>query len=172
METQNHNGYEISFEEKNEVWKTKIKLENDIEENLEDASLKGLKKKIDLFCKKKFERMPVFVRTKVYRMGGGRDKSYLRQYTEATITSVSPDGNIYTVVKGEKHSAKNSISRYNSQSVIVLDTVVNRELIEKIEAAGKAEWKAKVEQNKLIELLNRLDEAKLYRSVYGKDLYS
>ncbi len=98
---------------------------------LEDTrtELQGLKDRrgsLDKSRRNEFKRMPCFVRSGHYRQGGGRDEKYLPYYTEATITSVSPNGNAYVVRKGEKHGEKHNI-RWNSD--IILDTPANRKLI-------------------------------------------
>ena len=170
MEQQTYNGFEISFEEKGELWVAVVDLDNGEKERVTDSSLKVLKTKLDLFKKKKFERMPVFVRaTGRYRMGGGQDKAYEPQYTEAMVTSVSPDGNIYTVAKGKKTGEKHHISQWASRGTIVLDTPENRKMIAEIEKAGQAEWEAEKTQAELVAKLEYLNDKELYKQVYSKE---
>lgn len=175
-----YNGFIITFDEKEEVWFTDVNEEGKQNEykssdtRVQDPSLKKLKEKLDLIKRKKFERRPVLVRTSRYRHGGGNDKKYEPGFCEATMTSVSPNGTVWVVKKGEKHPEKFHISLYSTldQGLIDVyeDNKENRAIIAEIEAAGEAEWRAEVAEKKARERLKGISGRKLYKAVYGKDL--
>ena len=174
MDIETYNGFPIRFDSKKEVWYALVNEDSkpaeydSIDNRIENASLKKLKELLDLIRRKKFSRIPVFVRARTYRKGGGDDKKYEPQYTEATLTSISPNGNAYTVIKGEKHGDKTNI-RWHSTSII-LDTPENRKIIKEIDEAGRKEWEAEVEQKSLRGKLKFLDGKKVYKEIYGKEL--
>ena len=170
-----YNGFEIKFDETHEVWYTHVDENGKQPEytssdnKLENVSLKKLKEILDKLKKSKFERMKVFVRADNYRYGGGNDKKYSPQYTEATLTSVAPNGNAYVVKKGEKHGDKFNL-KYRGSEGIFLDTPENIKIITEIDIEGEKEWKAEVLQKKLKEKLKMIDGHKVYEGIYGKEL--
>lgn len=172
MEKEIYNGFKIRFDEKKEVWYTNIDQKgkqseyDSADERLENVSLKNLKEMLDKVKRSKFERMPVFVSS--HRYGMGIEENYSPQYVEATLTSIAPNGNAYTVKKGEKYGEKTSLE-YSSRSII-LDTPANRAIIFNIEKAGMKEWKAEEEQKNLKEKLKYINGKKVYKEVYGKEL--
>ena len=174
IEKQTYNGFEIRFDEESETWCTDVDEKGKQSEymssdrRIENQSLKKLKEALDLLKRSKFERKAVFVRTDRYRIGRGEDKKYEPQYTEATLTSIAPNGNAYVVKKGEKHADKTSL-KYG-ESGIILDTPENRKLIEQIEKEGENEWRAEVAQERLRNKLKQLDGKKAYKEVYGKEI--
>lgn len=162
-----YNGFEIFFDKEKEEWFTQIKNDGGEWDRIGNVSLKKLKESLDVMKRSKFERIPCFVSTKHYRYGGGRDEKYLPHYCEATITSVSPNGNAWVVRKGEKHSEKHGL-RWSSD--IIMDTPENRKLIKEFEEQAEIEFNAEKKQNKIREKLQKVDGAKLYKSVYSKDI--
>lgn len=175
MKEEIYNGFKIRFDVKTEVWYTCVdengkpyQYDSD-EKRVWDSSLKKLKEKLDLMCKSKFERMKVFVRAGHYRLGGGRDEEYLPEYTEATLTSVAPNGNAYIVKKGEKHSEKYHLGGFRNNSIIQ-DTPENRKIIAAFEKQGEIGWNADREQARLKENLEMVDGEKLFKSIYKKDI--
>lgn len=168
-----YNGFDIYFDRNTEEWYTLIDQDGKPwivggvgQDRVIDSSLKKLKEKLDVLRRSKFQRRVVFVRVGRYRHGGGEDKEYFPQYTEATLTSVAPNGNAYYVVKGSKHAEKENL-RWGSK--IVIDTPANRKLIEEIEAAGRKEWEAEVVQKKASAKLTTYNED-LYEEIYGKKI--
>lgn len=183
MEEQLYNGFKIEFDDEEEVWYTLIDEEgkptniNSRDTRTQDTSLKKLKEKLDLLKRKKFERRPVLiVASRNYRYGHGEDKKYERQYTEGTMTSVSPSGIVFVVPKGEKHAERYNISvnRYSDDDPSTIsvyeDNAKNRKIIEEIEAAGEAEWMAEVAMEKARKKLVGISGQKLYKEIYGKTL--
>lgn len=174
MKNETYAGFEIRFDEKNEVWFANVdsdgkpaKIDSQ-DGRIQHASLKKVKELIDLARRSKFKRMPVFVRSGNYRRGGGQDEKYLPEYSEATLTSVSPGGNAYVVKKGEKHADKTWL-RYGD-SGIILDTPENRKLIAEFEMQGEIEWRAEREQERIKAKMKQLDGPKTFEAIYGKTL--
>lgn len=178
---QDYNGFEVGFNTDSEMWYALVDEEgkqakyNSPDTLTEDASLKKLKERLDLIKRKKFERRPVLILNNRYRHGGGEDKKYESQYAEGTMTSVSPNGTVWVVKKGEKSPEKHHISNYSTLDKGTLDSVYedtpkNRAIIAEIETAGKAEWEAEVAQKKSKEKLKGIGGKKLYKEIYGKDL--
>lgn len=173
MKQEIYNEFTIKFDEKMEYWYACVSEDgkddpiNCGDNVVRHASLKTLKEMLDKIKRRKFERTPVFVRADYYRLGGGRDEKYMPHWTEATMTSVSPNGNIFVVKKGEKH-AKKMYARYGTG--IYHDTPENRVLIEEYEKNGEMEWRAERQQRIIGEKMKQVDGEKLYKQVYGKDM--
>jgi len=176
-----YNGFNIRFDEKEEVWYALVSedgTESDVsspDTRVQDASLKKLKERLDLIKRKKFERRKVLIQVSHrYRYGGGRDEKYDLQFTEGVMTSVSPNGTVWVVPKGEKHPEKFRIHVYSSDDIgqidVYEDTPENRAIIAQIEKAGEAEWRAEVEQNKARKKLKGISGSKLYKEIYGKNI--
>lgn len=168
MEKETYNGFEIRFEEKNEEWVAYIEVEGATEkQRIANTSIKKLKETLDKLKRNAFARVPCFVRTSHHRMGGGKDEKYLPYYTEATITSVSPNGNAWVVQKGKKTAERHGL-RWSDD--IIEDTPQNRKLIAQYEEQSEIEFHAEKKQVKLREQFKKIDGRKLYEKVYGKDL--
>jgi hypothetical protein len=158
-----HNGYTIKFSDEREEWWTTIKSDEG-EETISDSSLKKMRQYIDKLQKKTFKRIPIFVHVNRYRSGS--EVAYLPRYGQATITSVSPNGNAYYVEKGRKHSSKEGL-RY---CYLYEDTPENREAIAEYERCAKEAHEANLREKKAGEKIKRIDGSKLFKSIYGRDL--
>jgi len=163
METIKHNGHTINFDEEREEWWTTIKSDEG-QETVSDPSLKKMREYIDKLQKKTFKRIPIFVSINRYR--SGTEIEYLPRYREATITSVSPNGNAYYVEKGRKNSSKEGL-RY---CYLYEDTPENREAIAHYEKCAKEAHDASLRERDAQKKIKLIDGNKLFKSIYGRDL--
>ena len=163
MESIEHNGFTIKFDEQKEEWWTSIKSD-DGQETVSDPSLKKMREYIDKLQKKTFKRIPIFVHINRYR--SGREETYLPHYGEATITSVSPNGNAYYVEKGRKHSSKEGL-RYG---YLYEDTPDNRAAIAEYEKCAQEVHGAEKRERAAQDKIKKIDGSKLFKSIYGRVL--
>lgn len=173
MEKEIYNGFEIKFDKRDEVWYTDVGEDgkqaqySSPDTRVQNASLKKVKELLDGLKRGRFERKNVFVTNDSYRYNSQKEK-FVPKYTQAVITSVSPNGNAFIVKKGEKHASKYRL--HYSDSELIIDNPENRSTILKIEDQRKAIFNAKKEEEKLKKQLKCFNGKQLYKEVYNKDL--
>src|SRR5258708_4820083 len=154
MQEIEHGGFKIKFDQSEEEWIAKISDS----EWVRDKSLKKLKEYLDKLNKKEFKRIPIFVHVNRYSRG---DK-YEPRYGQATITSVSPNGNAYYVEKGSKHAQKEGL-RY---CYLYEDTAENRTIIEEYEALSKQNFEIEQKMKAASDKIKNIDGNELFKSLY------
>ena len=154
-----HNGFKITFNEKEEQWYANL----GDGEFFHHTSLAKLKEALDKKKKGDFDRIPIFVLINRY----GSHKEWTERYGEATITSVSPNGNAYYVEKGSKHAQKEGL-RYGGW--LYEDTKENRKLIAEYHALSKKNFDIEAEMEVVQKKMKKLDGEKLFKSIYGRAL--